>query len=86
MKIIQAVYCAKTCIISGIGHAINKDDALIHFVSSKHGITPTHCAEIICEHQQSSYDLSKYKIFFNNLKIEIVNDLNSKKKQLHYMV
>lgn len=82
-KIIKAIYDAKTCIISAIGHEV--DSMLSDFVADIRAPTPSIAGEIIVSNQQSNYRIDIYRNYLKELyyKIKLVtNNLSNKIIQL----
>ena len=68
-KVIEAIYNAKTCIISAVGHEV--DSMLSDFVADIRAPTPSIAAEIIISNQQSNSKINKYRDYLKELHREI---------------
>jgi len=68
-KVIKAIYKAKTCIISAVGHEV--DSMLSDFVADIRAPTPSIAAEIIVSNQKSNYGINIYKNYINELYFKI---------------
>ena len=74
MKVIKAIYNAKTCIISGIGHEV--DHMLSDEVADIFVPTPTHVGHILSKDQKEKYNLDKFKSHLKFMYMDIMNDLD----------
>lgn len=79
-KILKAIYKAKTCIISAIGHEI--DTMLSDYVADIRAPTPSVAGEILALHQKKEYDISEFLNFKKSLHSKLSKELFEYKYKL----
>lgn len=81
--VIEAIYEAKTCIISAIGHEV--DTMLSDYVADIRAPTPSVAGEIVALHQQHKTNIDHIFNYKDKIKMDIMANIHQIKSYIHDM-